>query len=95
MLKSIDFMKRLEKDLSKNVASNNINNFFIELRINQKIDIYVVSDQTKHVIDIEFNDIEPNELENRNLLFTFLTNEESQDDDYRSLFENEKVGEVV
>lgn len=91
MLKSISFMKRLENDLGKNVGSNNINDFFIELRINQKVDVYVVSDVTAHKNDLQLSQVEPDELVNNNILFTFLTIEQSQDDDYKYLFEGKKV----
>ena len=49
MLKSIDFINRLESDLDENIKFNNINKYYIELRINQNIDVYIVSDQIKKI----------------------------------------------
>ncbi|MFT4928214.1 MAG: hypothetical protein ACI8WB_004333, partial [Phenylobacterium sp.] len=91
MLKSISFMKRLESDLAKSVELNHIDNFFIELRINQKVDIYIVSDKAKNITDLNLMNITSIDLENDNLLFTFITVEQSKDDDYHYLFESEKV----
>lgn len=91
MLKSIDFMNRLESGLVKNIESTIISDFFIELRINQKVDVYIVSDKAKNKSDLQLINIEPDELENKNILFTFLTTNQSQDDDYCYLFEGNKV----
>jgi len=91
MLKSIDFMKRLEQNLRKGIEAKSINNFFIELRINQKVDIYIVSDVAKNKSDLPLIYIEADELENKNISFTFLTINQSQDDDFSYLFEGDKV----
>jgi cellulose biosynthesis protein BcsQ len=91
MLKSISFMDRLKSDLFKNIELKNITNFFIELRINQKVDIYIVSDAINDKNEITLSSVEPDELENKNTLFTFLTCNQSQDDDYRYLFEGDKI----
>jgi len=91
MLKSISLMNRLENDLNKNVASNIISDFFIELRINQKVSIHVVSELVQNKNKLILTDVEPQELENSNLIFSFITVEQSQDDDFRHLFEGEKV----
>jgi len=91
MLKSIDFMERLNQDLLEGIETKNINNFFIELRINQKVNVYIVSDKAKNKDGLPLINIAPAELENKNISFTFLTTNQSQDDDYSYLFEGEKV----
>ena len=91
MLKSISLMKRLENDLNKNIASQNISDFFIELRINQKVSIHVVSELVRNKIELILTDVEFKELENSNLIFSFITIEQSQDDDFKYLFEGKKV----
>ncbi len=91
MLKSIDLIKRLEKELKKSIALEVINDFFIELRINQKVHIYVSSETVTDKSELTFREIENDELENKNVVFTFLTIEQSQDDDFRYLFEGDKV----
>ena len=52
MLKSISFMNRLEDDLRENATQNNIIDFHIELRINQNIEVYIVSDAIKEVDEL-------------------------------------------
>jgi cellulose biosynthesis protein BcsQ len=91
MLKSISFMDRLKSDLLENIELNNITDFFIELRINQKVDIYIVSDSIINKNEIALVSVESDELNNKNTQFTFLTYKQSQDEDYSYLFEGDKV----
>lgn len=91
MLKSIDFMERLESDLNSEIELDRIENFFIQLRINQKVDVYIVSDKIKSVSELSYTAVNYDELDNKAILFVFLTSEQSKDDDYSYLFENGKV----
>ena len=84
MLKSIDFIQRLENDLN----NNKLENFFVELRINQKVYIYIVSDSVSNKDDLSFDKVLVSELKNSNIRFTYLTIEQSQEDEYKYLFEN-------
>jgi cellulose biosynthesis protein BcsQ len=84
-------MDRLKSDLFQNIELNNITDFFIELRINQKVDIYIVSDSINNKNEIALFTVESDELNNKNTLITFLTCNQSQDDDHRYLFEGDKV----
>lgn len=52
MLKSIDFIRKLELDLNENINLENIVDFYIELRITQKIDVYIVSDKINQISDL-------------------------------------------
>lgn len=90
MLKSIDFMNRLEEDLQENIIQNNIADFYIELRINQTIEVYIVSDTVKRVQDLYAKLVTVEELENSNIEYTFLSERRSQDEDYSHLFEGKK-----
>jgi MinD-like ATPase involved in chromosome partitioning or flagellar assembly len=91
MLKSIDFINKLEIDLLDQLQGKSINDFFIELKITQKINIHIVSDTVKGINELQLNKITSDELSNKNILFIFITIEQSNDDDYRYLFENGKV----
>ena len=91
MLKSISFINRLEKDLNENLKKNIINNFYIELRINHKIDVYIVSDKIDNISKIHIENILNTELENKNIEYTFLSLQKSQDDDYKHLFLENKT----
>jgi MinD-like ATPase involved in chromosome partitioning or flagellar assembly len=91
MLKSIDFINKLEIDLMNQLETTSINDFFIELKITQKVSVHVVSDTVKSINELSLNKIDKDELSNKNILFIFLTVEQSKDDDYRYLFENGKV----
>jgi MinD-like ATPase involved in chromosome partitioning or flagellar assembly len=90
MLKSVDFMRRLESDLICNVNTNLIDNYFIEIRINHDIDIYIVSDTIKDINDLDLVDVALDEFSNRNLNVEFLTLSQSEDDDYSYLFDGKK-----
>lgn len=90
MLKSIAFINKIEEDLLENVAQKNITDFYIELKINQTIDIYIVSDQVKTPSDLYFKLIQSEELENDNVIFSFLTEQQSLSDDWSYLFSGDK-----
>lgn len=90
MLKSIAFINKIEEDLLENVAQKNITDFYIELKINQTIDIYIVSDQVKKTSDLYFKLIQSEELENDNVTFSFLSEQQSLSDDWSYLFSGDK-----
>ncbi len=91
MLKSIDFIDKLKIDLMNQLKTTSINDFFIELKITQKVSVHIVSDTVKSINELSLNNIAIDELSNKNILFIFLTVEQSKDDDYNYLFENGKV----
>ena len=78
MLKSIDFINRLESDLDENIKFNNINKYYIELRINQNINVYIVSDQIKKISNLVFKSVLLEEIDNCNINYNFLTEKESK-----------------
>lgn len=90
MLKSISFMKRLEDDLRENIVQNNISDFYIELRVNQNIEVYVVSDNANNISQLYIKSVAVEELENPNVEYTFLSEKKSQDEDYEYLFKGDK-----
>jgi MinD-like ATPase involved in chromosome partitioning or flagellar assembly len=91
MLKSLSFMERLEDDLRGNVEQKNISDFYIELRINQNIDVYISSDKAKNVSELYFNSISIDELENPNVEYIFISEKKSQEEDYDYLFSGAKT----
>ncbi|MCW2482215.1 KGGVGR-motif variant AAA ATPase, partial [Candidatus Symbiopectobacterium sp. NZEC135] len=90
MLKSIYFIDRLEDDLSENLEKNNILDFYIELKINQSIDVYIVSDQIHEVSSLYLKSILSQELDNPNVHITFITEHQSLEDDWSYLFSGNK-----
>jgi len=91
MLKSISFIKRIENDLQQNIELEKILNFYIELRINQNIEIYIVSDSAKNVSQLYFHSVEQIELLNPNVEFIFLSEKKSIEDDHSHLFSGNRV----
>ncbi len=91
MLKSIDFIKRIEDDLRQNIDQKNIVDFYIELRINQNIEIYIAGDIAKSVSQLYFKDVSLDELENPNIEFVFLSERKSLEEDYAHLFSGDKI----
>ncbi|MBJ8454422.1 AAA family ATPase [Acinetobacter bereziniae] len=91
MLKSIDFIRKLELDLNENINLENIVDFYIELRITQKIDVYIVSDKINQISDLFLKNIQTEEIENENIEYIFLTEKKSNDEDYSHLFTGEKT----
>ena len=43
----MDFIQRIESDLKENINQNTIYNYYVELRVNQNVEVYVVSDVIK------------------------------------------------
>ena len=91
MLKSIEFIKRLKNDLDRNKQEKNIQKYFIELKINHNVDIYIVSNTINARNELEISDVNENELENKNVNFNFLTLTQSEDDEFKYLFDGEEV----
>lgn len=90
MLKSIELINKLNNELEIKVKNNEVIDFFIELRINQKINIYIISDFLK-IEDINFEDISPNEIENKNIVFEFLNVDALNDVRYSHFFNGNRV----
>ena len=91
MLKSISFMNRLEDDLRENATQNNIIDFHIELRINQNIEVYIVSDAIKEVVELYTKSTTIEELKNANVKYIFISESKSLDEGYSYLFSGEKT----
>lgn len=91
MLKSMDFIQRIEKDLKENINKNMIFDYYIELRVNQNVEVYIVSDSIKQKDDLYLDVTSMGELENENIEFKFLSKKNSTDDEYNHLFEKEKT----
>ncbi|WP_025520819.1 KGGVGR-motif variant AAA ATPase [Vibrio parahaemolyticus] len=90
MLKSVDFMQRLESDLVVNKNENLIDDYFIELRINHNIDVYIASDSVKKINELKLDEVDISEFENKKIKVEFITISQSKDEDYNYLFEDEK-----
>lgn len=91
MLKSIDFIQRIENDLKENIDQNIIYDYYVELRVNQNVEIYVVSDVIKSKDELYLNATNINEFSNENIEFTFLSEKKSADEEYEHLFAKEKT----
>lgn len=91
MLKSIDFIERLKNDLNDNIEKEIISNFYIELRINQIVDVLIVSNMINNHKELYLNFVLESEFENKNIKVNFISVSKSNDDDYEHLFEGEKV----
>ncbi|MGU5690712.1 hypothetical protein [Aeromonas caviae] len=91
MLESIRFIQRLEDDLRENVEHSNIQDFYIELRVNQTIEVYVVSDIIYEKSDLYLKSIFADELENENIDIVFLSSAKANSDDYEHLFKGDKT----
>lgn len=91
MLESIRFIQRLEDDLRDNVKHGQIQDFYIELRINQTIEVYVVSDIVFEKSDLYFKSVFPEELKNENVDVVFLNSAKANSDDYEHLFKGDKT----
>tara|TARA_R110000796_G_scaffold135385_1_gene251481 strand:+ start:570 stop:3320 length:2751 start_codon:yes stop_codon:yes gene_type:complete len=84
-------MNRLEDDLRENATQNNIIDFHIELRINQNIEVYIVSDAIKEVDELYTKSTTIEELKNANVKYIFISESKSLDEGYSYLFSGEKT----
>ena len=91
MLKSISFMERLEDDLRENIVQKNVSDFYIELRVNQSIEVYIVSNDVKTVSELYIKSVALEELENPSVKYTFLCEKKAQEEDYEHLFQGDKT----
>ncbi|MDM3886191.1 AAA family ATPase [Pseudomonas sp. BCRC 81390] len=91
MLKSISFINRLEDDLRENVIQNNIVDFYIELRVNQNIEVYIVSDVVKGLGELYTKSVAIEELQNSSVECVFISERKSQEEDYSYLFSGAKT----
>ena len=67
MLKSMDFIQRIESDLKENINQNTIHDYYVELRVNQNVEIYVVSDVIRRKDELYLNATNINEFSNENI----------------------------
>lgn len=91
MLKSMDFIQRIESDLIENIDKNIICDYYVELRVNQNVDVYVVSDVIKNKDELYLHETNINEFNNENIEFIFLSEKQSADEEYEHLFTKEKT----
>ncbi|MHA1035116.1 KGGVGR-motif variant AAA ATPase, partial [Enterobacter ludwigii] len=91
MLKSMDFIQRIESDLKENIDQNSIHDYYVELRVNQNVEIYVVSDVIKSKDELYLNATNINEFSNENIEFTFLSERNATNEEYEHLFAKEKT----
>lgn len=91
MLKSIQLINLIDKELHLNLKLSKIKNYYIELRINQIIDLFIVSDEVETINDLTLNKISAEEFSRYKIKVSFLSEKESKSDDYCFLFEGEKV----
>ncbi|EKN4906289.1 AAA family ATPase [Yersinia enterocolitica] len=87
MLKSIEFIENLDKELKIKKAKGEINNFFIEMRVNGLINIYVVSDEINELKKLNLSSFEPDYFSDKKIKFHYLSIEDSKDDLFISKFE--------
>ncbi|MBS0847995.1 AAA family ATPase [Citrobacter sp. JGM124] len=91
MLKSMSFIQRIESDLKENINQKLILDYYIELMVNQNVEVYVVSDVIKIKDELFLDLVSFNELENEKINFTFLSENKHSDEEYEYLFTKEKV----
>lgn len=91
MLKSINFMERLEDDLRENIIQKNITDFYVEIRINQNIEVHIVSDLIEDISELYTKSTTIEELNNPNVEFAFISERKAQDEDHSYLFDGVKT----
>lgn len=91
MLKSMSFIQRIESDLKENINQKLILDYYIELMVNQNVEVYVVSDVIKTKDELFLDLVGFNELENEKINFIFLSKNKHSDEEYEYLFTKEKV----
>ncbi|WP_205975693.1 tyrosine-protein kinase family protein, partial [Pseudomonas viridiflava] len=84
-------MERLEDDLRENIVQKNVSDFYIELRVNQSIEVYIVSNDVKTVSELYIKSVALEELENPSVKYTFLCEKKAQEEDYEHLFQGDKT----
>ncbi|WP_186805436.1 hypothetical protein, partial [Citrobacter sp. TBCS-14] len=75
----------------ENIDKNIICDYYVELRVNQNVDVYVVSDAIKNKDELYLHETNINEFSNENIEFTFLSEKKSADEEYEHLFTKEKT----
>lgn len=88
MLKSISEMKRIENLLESFKETGVVADFFIELRVNQKVIVYVALDD-KSLFDITC--LKTERTNNLNIEFVTLKGEEKNSVEYDHIFDGERV----
>ena len=91
MLKSIDLINRFEEELQQKIEKSTIEDYFIELRINNKIDVYIVSNKHTKIEQLDIQLITENELKNANVKIIFINKERSTNEEYSHLFSGVRV----
>lgn len=89
MLKSIEFIEILDKELKVKKATGEINNFFIEMRVNGLINIYIVSDEINELKNLNLSSFELEYFSDKKIKFHYLSIEDSKDDLFISKFEGD------
>lgn len=89
MLKSIEFIENLDNELKIKKDAGEINNFFIEMRVNGLINVYIVSDEINELKNLNLSSFKPDYFSDKKIKFHYLSIEDSKDDLFISKFEGE------
>lgn len=86
MLKSIEFIESIDQELRVKKESAIIKDFFIEVRINNLINIYIVSDEIKNIESLKLSSFDCDYFINKRIKFIFLSASDASDEIYIDKF---------
>ncbi|EOG5364241.1 tyrosine-protein kinase family protein [Cronobacter sakazakii] len=86
MLKSIEFIECLDKELNSKKDAGVIKEFFIEMRINNLINVFIVSDSAKDISSLNLNSFGEDYFSSKKIKFIFLSSSEASDEIYAEKF---------
>lgn len=86
MLKVIEFIECLAQELKVKKESNVIKNYFIEVRINSLVNIFVVSDEIKSIDSLKLSSFDLSYFINKKIKFNFLSVSDANDEMYIDKF---------
>ncbi|MGC0851556.1 KGGVGR-motif variant AAA ATPase [Pantoea agglomerans] len=87
MLKSIEFIETLDKELTIKKNNNEINNFFIEMRVNGLINIIIVSDEINELKKLNIISYDLEYFTDKKVKFNYITVNDSKDELFLNKFE--------
>lgn len=87
MLKSIEFIETLDKELTIKKKNNEINNFFIEMRVNGLINIIIVSDEINELKKLNIISYDLDYFTDKKVKFNYITVNDSKDELFLNKFE--------
>lgn len=91
MLKSIEFIECIEQELRIKKESSSIKDFFIEVRVNSLINIFIVSDEIKDIASLKLQSFDCNYFSNKKIKFIFLSIFDASDEVYIDKFSGDSV----